>query len=216
MEASDLGAASVPRVELTVSRRILFMSAIVVLHVLCYWVATRVTAARGPGVLLDLQLPPDRWIPHLPATWPLYWIAYPFVVLGAGAALVRLPDAAFRRAVVALAAMTVVGAAIQVLVPAQAPWPAAPAAMQRRFHASALVLPFATFPSMHVAYCSVAAGLLAAVMPGRVVRVGGGLVVALVALSTLTLKEHVLVDLLAGLALALAALAWWRRGLGWR
>lgn len=193
------------------SRRLTLVASVAALHVGCYWVVTRVTAARGPAVLFETATPLDRLIPHLPATWPLYWVAYPFVVLGGGAALARLDHGAFRRAIVALAGMTVAGAVVQLLIPARAPWPAVPAPPQQRFHASALVLPYATLPSMHVAYCAVVAGLLAAVRPGRATRLVCAGVVTAVALATLTLKEHVLLDALAGLALAWSTLQWWRR-----
>jgi hypothetical protein len=188
------------------------MSGIITLHVGCYWLVTRVTAARGPHVLVDTATQLDRLVPHLPGTWPLYWLAYPFIVLGAGAALIRLSETAFRRAMVALAAMTVAGAVIQMLLPAQAPWPAVPGLMQERYHASALVMPYATLPSMHVAYCTFAAGLLAATVRSRLILAATVLVVTLVTLSTLTLKEHVVLDAVTGLALALVTLRWWHRG----
>jgi membrane-associated phospholipid phosphatase len=65
---------------------------------------------------------------------------------------------------------------------------------------------------MHVAYATVAAGLLAAVVPGPSWRAGGAVMVALIALSTLTLKEHVVLDAVAGLALGGGTLIWWHRG----
>jgi hypothetical protein len=95
-----------------------------------------------------------------------------FVVLGAGAALIRLSEVAFRRATLALAAMTVTGAIIQMILPAQAPWPVFPALMQERYHASALVMPYATLPSMHVAYCTFAAGLVTATVRSRLLLAG--------------------------------------------
>jgi membrane-associated phospholipid phosphatase len=189
------------------------MAAIVTLHIGCYWLVTRTTAARGPQVLVDTTTQLDRLVPHLPGTWPLYWIAYPFVLLGAGAALIRLSEVAFRRAALALAAMTVTGAVIQMILPAQAPWPEVPALMQERYHASALVLPYATLPSMHVAYCTFAAGLLTATVRSRLLLAASVVVVTLVAVSTLTLKEHVVLDAVTGLALAFATLAWWQRGM---
>jgi membrane-associated phospholipid phosphatase len=192
-------------------RRPTLIASVIALHLACYWAVTRVTAVRDSVALFDTTTAIDRLIPHLPATWPLYWLAYPFIVLGGGFALARLDTPSFHRAISAVAAMTVAGAAVQLVFPARAPWPAVPAPMQQRFHDSALVLPYATLPSMHVAYCAVAAGLLAAVRPGRAVRIVGAVVVAAVALSTLTLKEHVILDALTGLLLAWGTLRWWRR-----
>ncbi len=116
--------------------RVAAISGAVAVYLGCYWVVTRVTHARGPGVLFETATALDPLIPHLPATWPLYWIAYPFVLFGAGGALLRLSPPRFRRALVAVLAMTLTGAVIQLLVPARAPWPAAPAPMQVRFHES--------------------------------------------------------------------------------
>ena len=155
-------------------------------------------------------IPLDAQIPHLAWTWPFYWIAYPFIVVGGGIALAKCDDEAFRRAIVALAAMTIIGALVQLVIPARAPWPAAPGAMQQHFHDSALVMPFATMPSMHVAYSAVVAGLLSTVYSHRLVRAAGIVLVLLIAISTLTLKEHLIVDAITGIAIALATLRWWR------
>jgi hypothetical protein len=193
-------------------RRVARIAGVLAWYLACYWTVTRVTAARGPGVLVQTEIALDRLVPHLPGTWPLYWIAYPFVILGGGAALLRMPDPAFRRALVALLAMTSVGALVQLLFPARAPWPAFPAPMQVRFHQSGLILPYATLPSMHVAYCLFAAALVSAVRPGSVARLVTLLLVPLVALATLTLKEHVVLDAITGLALGAVSAWWWRRG----
>jgi hypothetical protein len=185
---------------------------VVGLYLLCYWIVTRATLARGPGVLFDTTIPLDQLIPHIPGTWPFYWIAYPFVILGGGTALLRLPSPAFRRALVALVAMTIAGALIQLLVPAQAPWPESPAPSQLRFHQSVWILPYATLPSMHVAYCLFAAILVYTVARGRVVRGAAVLVVVPVVIATLTLKEHLILDAITGVALGALAARWWLRG----
>lgn len=194
------------------ARRALLVAAVAVLHVGCYYAVTRINAARPASALRDLTLPVDLLVPHWPWTWPLYWIAYPFVVLGGGAALLGLPGPAFRRAVTAFVGMTLLGALIQVLVPARAPWPAAPAAAQQFVHQSALVLPYANLPSMHVAYSVLAAAFIATGPRSRVVAGGAWLVALLVSLATVTLKEHFLLDAVSGALLALGAFAWWRRG----
>ncbi len=193
-------------------RRVLLVGAVVALHVGCYYAVTRINAARPPAELRDLALRLDLLVPHWPWTWPLYWLAYPFVVVGGGAALLSLPGGAFRRAVVTFVGTTLVGAAIQVLVPARAPWPAVPAAPQQFVHQSALVLPYANLPSMHVAYCVLAAAFIATRARSPVVRGAAWLVALLVAVASLTLKEHFLLDAVSGALLALAAFAWWRGG----
>jgi len=186
---------------------------VMLLHLGCYWTATRVTESRGPEVLVRLATPLDDLVPHLPWSWPFYWLTYPFVVLGSGAALLRLGDRAFRRAITALAGITLVGAVVQILLPAEAPWPPNPAPLQRLYHESALVLPYANLPSMHVTYVTVTAGMLGSVFAQRWVRRGAALIAAGVVISTVTLKEHVVLDALAGLLLAAGALLWWRKGI---
>lgn len=199
-----------PRSERT--RRIPIVAAVVLLHISCYYGATRINAGRLATSLYDLAIPLDALIPHLPWTWPLYWIAYPFVVVGGGSALIGLPATAFRRAVAAFIGMTLAGALIQVLIPARAPWPDVPAAAQRFVHQSALVLPYANLPSMHVAYCVLAAAFISTRARSRLVAGGAWLVALLVSIATVTLKEHFFLDAVAGVLMALAAFAWWRHG----
>jgi len=186
------------------------LAALLALHVACYWVVTRVTAARGPSVLWATTTAVDRWIPHLPWTWPLYWLAYPFIALVGGFTLLRLPPMQFRRATVALAAMTVGGALVQLVFPAQAPWPADPGPMQLSLHQSPLVMPYATLPSMHVAYSTVIAGMTYRRYTRPAVGWALAAVVLAIAVATLTLKEHVVLDAITGLLLAWLALRWWR------
>ena len=180
------------------------------LHLATYWIVTRVTVLRGPDALVTTTLPADALVPYVPGSWPLYWVAYLFVVAGGGLALFRMRDAAFRRAVASVAGMMVIGSIIQVALPAQAPWPAAPAHAQRLFHDSTLILPYATLPSMHVAYCTITASFLWHTVPARWVRGLAGVTVVAVAASTLLLREHVLLDALTGAVLGFAAGRWWR------
>jgi hypothetical protein len=196
-----------------VARRVLAMVGIALLHVVVYFIVTRLTLLRPPGVFIHPHLALDDRIPHLPWTWPVYWLPYVLVPLVTGAAVLRLDDAAFRRLVQAWAGMIVVGGIIQTVWPAVAPWPPSPALTQRLYHDSALMLPYATLPSMHVAHVALAGLVVGTVWPRSGVRVGGLVVTVAVAVATLTLKEHVLLDSIAGLALALVAWLWWRRGL---
>jgi hypothetical protein len=181
------------------------------LHVVCYWITTRITLLRGPDALIQTEIALDRLVPYVPATWPFYWVAYIYVIGGGGLALFRMSEESFRRAVVAAGGMMVVGAVIQTLFPARAPWPPNPAISQRLFHESGLILPYATLPSMHVAYCVFTAGMVGRVIPGRFTAALGVVVVLAVAISTLTLREHVILDALTGLALAMVTVWWWKQ-----
>ena len=194
--------------------RLVAVAGVALLHLLAYLAVTRVNAARPAHALWNLSTTFDAAIPHLPRTWPLYWLVYPFVPIVGGLALLRMPHAAFRRAVVAYAAMLIAGAAIQLLIPARAPWPAAPAPMQRLYHASGLVLPYANLPSMHVAFATLTALVFSSVSRARVARAASGMAALAITVGTLTLKEHFVLDAVTGVLLALAAWTWWRRPAG--
>jgi hypothetical protein len=191
--------------------RLAAVAGVALLHLLAYLTVTRVNAARPAHALWDLSTTLDSAIPHLPLTWPLYWLVYPFVPVVGAVALLRMPDPTFRRAVAAYAGMLLLGAAIQLLLPARAPWPESPAPIQRFYHASGLVLPYANLPSMHVAFATLTAAMFMTVSPSPVARRGAALAAAAIAVGTLTLKEHFVLDALSGVLLALGAWWWWRR-----
>lgn len=181
------------------------------LHLACYLAVTRINAGREPADFWQLATPLDMLLPHLPGTWPFYWLTYPFVILGSGAALWRADHLRWRDGVVALVGVTLVGAMIQLLLPAVAPWPANPGPVMRAYHEGGLVLPYANLPSMHVTYAVLAAGLLHGVFTSRWLRHGATAIAAAITISTVTLKEHFVLDAVAGATLALAATWWWRR-----
>jgi hypothetical protein len=183
---------------------------VVLLHLLAYLAVTRVNAGRPEHALWDLSTRFDAVIPHLPSTWPLYWLVYPFVPLAGGFALLRMSAQAFRRAVIAYAGMLLVGAGVQLLIPARAPWPESPAAIQHFYHTSGLVLPYANLPSMHVAFATLTAAVLVSVVPTRRWQVAAIAAALLITAGTLTLKEHFVLDAVGGVVLALATWRWWR------
>jgi PAP2 superfamily protein len=191
--------------------RLVAVAGVALLHLLAYLAVTRVNAVRPARDLWNLSTALDAAIPHLPHSWPLYWLVYPFVPIVGGIALLRMPDGAFRRAVVAYAAMLLAGAAIQLLIPAHAPWPASPAPMQRLYHALSLVLPYANLPSMHVAFATLTALVFSSVTPAPAARAAAGAAALAITIGTLTLKEHFVLDAVAGVLLAVVAWSWWRQ-----
>jgi hypothetical protein len=199
-------------VERSAAHRLVAIAGVALLHLLAYLTVTRVNAARPAHALWNLSTALDAAIPHLPRTWPLYWLVYPFVPLLGGVALLRMPDPAFRRAVAAYAVMLLAGAAIQLLIPARAPWPPEPAPMQQIYHASGLVLPYANLPSMHVAFATLTALIFSSVSRSPAARAAAGAGALAITVGTLTLKEHFVLDAASGVLLALAAWSWWRRG----
>jgi hypothetical protein len=172
-------------------------------------VVTRLTLLRPQSTFIAPRLALDDWIPHLAWTWPAYWLPYLLVPVVAGGVLTRLDARRFRRLVVAWSAMILVGGCIQVIWPTVAPWPASPSLTQRLYHDSALIMPFATLPSMHVAHVTILALVTGTVLPQPSVRWLGGVATVLAALATLTLKEHFVLDAVSGLALGAAAWLGW-------
>jgi len=188
------------------------MSGVALLHVLVYLAVTRVTLLRPTSAFTDFRVGLDDKIPHLRWTWPAYWLPYLLVPLGAGASMMQLGTRQFWRLILAWSGMIVIGGLIQLVWPAVAPWPMLPATTQRWYHDSVLILPYATLPSMHVAHVTLAALVASTVFPTLPVRAGAFLLVVAAALATLTLKEHLVLDTLSGIALAATAWVWWRRG----
>lgn len=192
--------------------RILAVAAVALLHLLAYLVVTRINAARPEHALWDLATALDGSIPHLPLTWPLYWLVYPFVPVVGLLAMRRMPDPVFRRCVLAFSGMLLLGAVVQLLLPARAPWPESPAPMQDLYHSSGLVLPYANLPSMHVAFAVLAAAMYGSVSHSRARPLVAAAGAAGITLATLTLKEHYVLDAVTGVALALGTWWWWRSG----
>ena len=97
--------------------------------------------------------------------------------------------------------MILLGAATQVLLPARAPWPAAPMAIQRWTHSWSVMQPYACLPSMHVTLTAYPCCVALSVLRTRWVKTLSVVGALLIAISTLTLKEHYVLDTLAGFQL---------------
>jgi hypothetical protein len=182
-----------------------FAAAVGTTHLAVYAAVTRLTPLRPPEAFIDPATVIDQWIPHLPWTWPLYWLPYVLVPLLGGSAVLHRPRAERRQLTAVWMGMIVVGGLVQLAIPAVAPWPQDPALSQRLYHDSALIMPYATLPSMHVAHVAFAVFACGSRGASRLAPWWGAFLVLLVAGSTLTLKEHLFLDTLAGLALAAAA-----------
>ena len=193
--------------------RIAAIVGVALLHLAAYYLVTRVNSARPATALWDPETALDGLIPYLPWTWPFYWAAYPYITIGAATLVLALPHETFRRSVGAYAAMCLLGAALQLAIPVEAPWPETPHRIQRILHDSSLVRPYASLPSMHVAYSIFTAYLGIALLNSRWLRAMFFCGAALITVSTLTLKEHFVLDTASGAALGLMAAALWRASL---
>lgn len=159
----------------------------------------------------DFTLPLDRMIPFLPETLPIYLALFPYVLVAAWC--VR-PDA-YRDFIDAILLSFIVAVGFFLMLPAAVHRPD-PALItnfllrQRFTHMYVVDAGHCTFPSLHIATAVVAMRVLA--HRGRL-ALGLG---ALICLSTLTVKQHALLDVVGGTALALLACAViaWSRGEG--
>jgi len=192
--------------------RVVGMAGIALLHIVWYYVVNITNSYRPSTVFVDLSLAIDRWIPYVGWTWVIYYFGDLYIVIWAGVVFWQIPRSRFDRAVYAYGGMIVVGATMQLLVPATAPWPANPTAAQQWMHELISMRPHACMPSMHVALTVLPAGLAVSVLHSRLLRFSSTILAALITVSTLTLKEHFFLDAVTGVALGLAAYAFWRAG----
>jgi hypothetical protein len=182
------------------------------LHFAAYLVASRIALARGEAALWDAAIPLDDAIPYLSWTWAFYWLCYPYAAIAGAAAVLPLPQREFRRALAAVAGSILVGAGIHAAFPAPRPTPHPFHPGQALIHWSSLQVPLNTLPSMHTAFAVLIVAFAFAAWAHPLARAAFVLPAVLIVGSTLTLKEHVILDLVAGLALGGTAAAWWARG----
>jgi hypothetical protein len=192
--------------------RLAAISAVVLLHAGCYYVVNLINSRRGLAAFVDLGIALDRWVPFLEWTWTIYFFGDFYILLWGAFVVWRMPRPWFRRAILAYAGMIVVGAAVQLAVPARAPWPTALTDAQRWAHGLIATRPYACLPSMHVALAVLPTAMGLAVLDARWLdSISVGCAV-LITISTVTLKEHFVLDAVAGVVLGLAAYAYWAAG----
>lgn len=190
------------------SVRWLMIIGVIVLHVSIYMAVNLINNSRPAAHLWNFHTPIDDWIPYLSWTWTIYYAADVYIIFGAAAILWKLNDERFVRALWAFGGMIISGGALQLLLPAQAPWPAQLSSPQQVVHSFSL--PFACLPSMHVALTTLPSCMALAVWRSRFLKFSLALMTLLVTLSTVTMKEHYVLDALAGLLLAAFFYSYWR------
>jgi hypothetical protein len=190
-------------------RRLAAISAIVILHAGFYYMVNLINSRRELSAFADLETVLDRWVPFLEWTWTIYYFGDLYIVFWGAFVVWRMPEPWFRRAMLAYAGMIVVGAAVQLAVPARAPWPEALGAAQRWVHGLIAMRPHACLPSMHVALSVFPAALSVVVFDGRWLRATSVGMAVLITVSTVTLKEHFILDAAAGVFLASGAFVYW-------
>jgi membrane-associated phospholipid phosphatase len=206
-----VSAATDPAVrpERELAKRLPAMIAVVALHIVLYYIVSSVNGGRPAATRFDFSLPIDDRIPFVPSSSFVYYLGDAYILLWGAYILSRLTPSGFRLATTAYAWMIVVGALIQLALPARAPWPADPAPMQAWVHDAIALRPMACLPSMHVALSVLPAALSLSVLQQPVARCASVGASVLISASTLTLKEHYFLDVLAGALLGLAAYWFW-------
>lgn len=180
------------------------------LHLAVYFAVNELNAGRPASEFWSARTPVDRWIPYVGWTSIVYYLGDLYIV-GWGAFVVwRLRGRDFLAGLGAFAAIILAGASIQALFPVEAPFPRELSPVQAFIHGRLSVRPFATFPSMHVALATLPAALAPAVASRRAARWSAAAAVA-IAVSTVTAKEHFVLDAVAGAALGLGGFALWRK-----
>ncbi len=194
--------------------RLTAISAVVLLHAGCYLFVNLINSRRDLSAFADLEIALDRWVPFLEWTWTIYYLGDLYIILWGAFVVWRMPKPWFRQAILAYAGMVVVGAAIQLALPARAPWPETLTDAQSWVHGLIVMRPYACLPSMHVALSVLPAALGVAVLDDRWLRTMSVGFAILITISTVTLKEHFVLDAAAGVLLALSAYVYWLVGAG--
>ena len=182
-----------------------------VFHLFCYTSVNWFTR-RASLPIHDYSSFIDIWIPYLGWTGLIYYLGHFYILCVAGWIVWRLPDRKFHRAVLTYLAMILTGAVLEVIFASASPWPAGMIPLQRRMHRVLALDLYACMPSMHVALTVFPTCLSFSVLRSRLARAFLIFLATLITISTLTFKEHVFWDAVAGVALALAFYAAWRSG----
>jgi membrane-associated phospholipid phosphatase len=196
---------------LNIAHRLSLIICVIVLHSVCYYLVNSINSTRPEDAFYDFTIFIDNWIPYMSWTWVIYYFGDIYIVLGAGIIVWYLPNKKFIRAVSVYSGMIVIGALIQLLLPAVAPWPNHLIPEHQFFHDLISMKPYANFPSMHVALALLPALMLFSVTKNRWIRILSTAAVILISITTVTLKEHFVLDVFSGAALAFVSYLIWKR-----
>jgi membrane-associated phospholipid phosphatase len=168
-------------------------------------------SAFTPSDFIQVETVLDSFIPYWPWTWPIYYFGFFYPLVWAVVVVWRLSWAAFTRTIVVFTVMITTGALLRLIVPTHAPWPEMEVmgSVQQTVKALIETEPLACLPSMHVAIAFLPAFMSIFIFRSLVAKyVSVGLAV-LISVSTMTAKEHWILDVFAGLMLAICFFVWW-------
>jgi membrane-associated phospholipid phosphatase len=184
--------------------KVSLIAVVFLVHVTVWHFVNQYNALRPASELNNLSMPADDWIPYLGWTWPVYYFAHLFVTIGGGLIIWRLPARSFVRIIIITAVMISTAGIIQIIIPARSPLPGEMNRVHAWFHRYLLNDPYVCFPSLHVALSLLPACIGIKYFKRARVRWALCVTVALIFISTVTLKEHYLIDSIAGGIFALA------------
>lgn len=191
--------------------RLAVLAAIAALHLAVYFAVNHISAQPPLGRYWDFGTAADAWVPYIPLTSVIYYLGDVYIAFWGGAVLWQL-GRSFNRAAVAYVLMILVAGSIQALLPGQAPWPDEPFVLHRVMHSAMHLQSYAVFPSMHVALSVLPAGVALSTLRSVPVRAASTAGAVLISISTVTAREHSVLDVVAGALLGLACWWFWRAG----
>jgi membrane-associated phospholipid phosphatase len=190
--------------------RVVLALVVILLHFGVYRLVNEINSTRPASAFHDFSIFLDPRIPYLAWTFVIYYLALPYVMAMGTIVAGTLPSRRGFHAIAAFAVLIVIGGALQLEFPARSPWPAQVTPVQRFFHEISFD-PFVCLPSMHVALATLTAALSADVFRSPRAKFLNGSVAIAISISTLTLKEHYLLDVIAGVLFAAVIYLGWRR-----
>jgi membrane-associated phospholipid phosphatase len=183
--------------------RLAVILSIAFLHLSCYVLVNIISSRRPIEAFKNLEIALDRKVPYLAWTGVIYYFGDLFIVLFAALIIWNMQRARFRRLAFVYAGMILAGAITQLLIPGRAPWSENAAAFQKAFRGFLGLRPYACFPSMHVALSVFPALLSLSFSKSAGLKILCIVCAVLIGISTLTFKEHYILDVIAGSALAI-------------
>ncbi len=178
--------------------KVSLIAVVFLVHVTVWHFVNQYNALRPVSELNNLSMAADDWIPYLGWTWPVYYFAHLFVTIGGSLIIWRLPARSFVRIIVITAVMIAAAGIIQIIIPARSPLPDEMNRVHAWFHRYLLNDPYVCFPSLHVALSVLPACVGIKYFKAARLRWALCITVVLIFISTVTLKEHYLVDSVAG------------------
>jgi len=193
-----------------VFRRILSILAILIFQLTLYNIVNYIGGLHSPDSFFNLNIIIDKWIPYLSWTWIFYYSFYTYSAIVAILIIIHLQQKQFTRIISTFIITMFLGASIELLVPAHCPWPENMGTVQEFMHNLTHTGAYACFPSMHVALVLLLSYVSLFVIQSRFLRIFSVVFASLITISTLTMKEHYILDVLSGILLAYLGAVGWR------